>query len=360
MEKPSRDSYCPSDFLQWRNAGTLEIAPKFQRREVWKTGQKSFLIDTLLRGMPVPPLYLRNRFETVKRSVLREVVDGQQRLRSVLGYIDGEFALARTLDAPYAGKEFSDLTDGQRTAILSYRFICETFDGISDREVLEVFQRLNTHSVPLSKQELRNGRFFGRFKQCCYNLAHQHLEFWRRYHIFTEAKIARMLEVELTSELIIAQLMGMQDKKNSIDAVYDEYDNEFREREACEHRFSSVIDQITASLGDVLANCAFRRPPFFYTLFCVVYHRTYGLPDIPKTLTTPKKKLTALERSSLKEAVEKLSDILYRIASEVPPKYNLFVDACSQQTDNIQPRTVRFETLYGEAFHAHAPTDAAL
>lgn len=350
MDKPHTGSYSLSNFVEWREAQTLEIAPKF-RRSVWKQPQRSFLIDTILRQMPIPPLYLRNIYDTSRKKVVREVVDGQQRLRAVLDFIDEKYTLSRTLDAPYGGKRFSALTEDQKTSIRSYRFICKSFDGISDREVLEVFQRLNTHSVPLSKQELRNGRFFGRFKQSCYRTAYAHLEFWRRYRIFTEDKLARMLEVQLTSELLIAQLDGMQDKKNSIDEFYANYDQGFPEADKHENRFQTTIDQITYALEGTLGEGEFRRPPFFYTLYCAVYHRVFGLPHETE-LVTPKKKLSQEERDNLNEAVVTLSNVVSaaREKQSYPKKYRDFVNACLSQTDNIQPRQVRFSTLYTGAF----------
>jgi hypothetical protein len=355
VEKPSRAEYSPCDFQQWREGQALEITPKFQRRNVWKLPQRSYLIDTILRQMPVPPIYLRNIYDPIKKKVVREVVDGQQRLRSVLDYIEDKYAIAKTLDAPYAGKRYSALSVEQQTTILSYRFICDTFDGISDREVLEVFQRLNTYSVPLSSQELRNGRFFGKFKQCCYSVAYDHLEFWRANRIFTEDKIARMLEVQMTSELLIAEIAGMQDKKKSIDDYYDQYDSTFPEQEMYAKRFRIAIDQITESIGEQLRDSAFRRPPFFYSLFCVVYHRTFGLPGI-EDIESPKKRLSSDEGEWLKTAIDKLSGIIVkgRQHESVPRKYSQFLAACQSQTDNIQPRTIRFKTLYQETFGSDA------
>jgi hypothetical protein len=131
-----------------------------------------------------------------------------------------------------------------------------------------VLQRLKTHSVSLSRQELRNGRFFGRFKQACYRVTYNHLQFWRRHRIFTEDKIARMLEVLLTSEPLIAQLDGMQDKKSSIDDFYANYDQSFPDGEKHESRFETTIDQIIdSSLDETLGEGEFRRPPFFYCPF---------------------------------------------------------------------------------------------
>ena len=99
--------------------------------------------------------------------------------------------------------------------------MCEVFHGISDAEVLEIFARVNTYSVPLNRQELLNGKYFGFFKQSAYKLAYEHLEFWRRNGIYSETAIARMSEVELTSELMIVLTDGMQQKIEAIIAKID-------------------------------------------------------------------------------------------------------------------------------------------
>ena len=71
-------------------------------------------------------------------------------------------------------------------------------------EVLEVFARLNTYSVALNKQELRNGRFFGLFKQSMYQLAYEHLEFWRRQRIRTNPRPALTPIIELSVRSVFA------------------------------------------------------------------------------------------------------------------------------------------------------------
>lgn len=61
MQRPERSSYNSTDFLGWRKLKSLEISPKFQRRPVWSRDARSYFIETLLLGYPVPPLYLRVR-----------------------------------------------------------------------------------------------------------------------------------------------------------------------------------------------------------------------------------------------------------------------------------------------------------
>jgi hypothetical protein len=349
MQKPDRSIYRPQDYLEWRENNTLDITPKFQRRGVWSHNARSFFVDTLLQLMPVPPIYLRITQAQGTKSIRKQVIDGQQRIAAVLDFIDGKYNLSNTLSGAWAGKSFTGLKEEERNAILTYPFSTEVFQGISDLEVLQVFSRLNTYSVPLNAQELRNGRYFGFFKQTAYGLAYENLEFWRRHRIFSERSIARMLEVELVSELIIAQLEGMQDKKKSIDDFYDKYDETFPKRIESAKRFNDVLDSINAISESSLSDTEFHRPPLFYTLFCVIYHRKYGLPAQE---TVAKHTLDKRDYSALSQAIVRLSEMLTlaRNNEDVPKKFENFIVACLRQTDNVKPRQDRFSFVYDMAF----------
>jgi len=352
MRRPDRSNYTPLDFLQWDDAGTLAISPKFQRRGVWTRPAQSFLIDTLLLGLPVPPIYLRVTQDEERQIMIREVVDGQQRISAILDYIRDKYSLTKNIESPYVGKTFSELDKEARDRILHYSLICEVFYGVEDRDILRIFARLNMHSVKLNAQELRNGKFFGQFKRCAYDLSFEHLEFWRNAKIFSEQSIARMQEVELTSELLILAIAGLQDKKKSIDSFYDKFDEDFPDRRVLEDRFRSTIDAINESIGDKLKLTEFRRVPLFYSLYAAIYHRLYGVPrvDLP---TPASKRMTRLDLDALYSAVTELSSILEAAKDEdgTPPAgYDNFIRACLRQTDNLRPRQIRMETIYRRAF----------
>jgi len=351
--RSERSSYTPIDFMEWEESSSLSLSPKFQRRHVWSTSARSYLIDTLLLGMPVPPIYMRVVQDAQRERVVREVVDGQQRISAILDYVKDDYSLSKNIETPYSGKKFSALPSEAQDRILRYSFICEVFYGVEDKVVLSIFARLNTHSVKLNAQELRNGRYFGHFKRLSFALAFEHLEFWKSNRIFTDSRIARMAEVELTSELLICGLDGMQDKKKSIDDFYSEYDDEFPGRDLAERRFETTIDYISRSCGDVLAESEFRRPPMFYSLFCAVYHRLYGLHNFDYP-TSKSGRISARQMEDIEQAVRRLSEVLRfaRVESEddVPRRLRTFVSACLRQTDNIRPRTTRLQTICQHAF----------
>lgn len=353
--KTDKAVYTANDFIVWQEKGMIELTPKFQRRPVWQTRARSYFIDTILRGMTVPPIYLRMIQNRNKTKAIREVVDGQQRVRSVLDFIENKYKLAKTLNGPWASKRFDQLPIEQREQILNFGFAAEIFQGISDKEILEVFCRLNMNGIPLNKQELRNGKYFGLFKTSASTVALDYLSFWREHRIFSEMNIARMLEVELTSELFIAVAEGMQDKKKSIDAFYALWEENYPNQARNERRFRETIAAISEAFsGGDLDSSEFRRPPLFYTLFCVTYHHLYGLPGIQRS--TPKAgHLDEDGMEGLREAVIDLSDVITQAkdpeeAVELTVKQTQFADACARQTDNIAPRKVRFNALYDQAF----------
>lgn len=351
--KTDRSSYAPSDFLQWQENQTLILTPKFQRREVWKTPAKSFFIDTLLREMPIPPIYLRNTQEKKpdgKIKTVREVVDGQQRVKAVLHFMEDRFQLSRNLDAPWKGQWFSKLKPEEQIRIHKATFPCEVFKDIPDEDVLKVFARLNIHSVKLNDQELRNGRFFGSFKQSAYKLANEQYKFWINYRVFGATAISRMDEVEFTSELLIAAQEGMQHKKKSITDFYMNWDEEYPNQEREEKRFRETMSLISDMYeGEI--DAVFRGPPFFYTLYCALFHRRFGLPGID--LGTDKRPLSETDKKRFRTAVTKLSEIVSTAREDpaaVPEKFTKFAAASLGQTTNLEPRKERLKTLYKQAF----------
>src|SRR5271170_2229523 len=113
--KTEKGSFSAEDFQMWNARKVLSLTPKFQRRAVWKLGARSFFIDTILRGMTVPPIYLRHIQDEHTTKTIRQVVDGQQRIKTVLDFVsDGGFRLSRTLNGSWSGKRFSDLSPEQQ------------------------------------------------------------------------------------------------------------------------------------------------------------------------------------------------------------------------------------------------------
>ena len=89
MLTTAKSEYTPLDFSTWNDSELLVVTPKFQRRSVWSPAAKSYFIETIVKGFPSPPIYLRFRQSDDESKPIREVVDGQQRIRAVLEFMAG-------------------------------------------------------------------------------------------------------------------------------------------------------------------------------------------------------------------------------------------------------------------------------
>ena len=157
MKQFDARSYSIADFAEWHANSLLDLSPKFQRRSVWTRAAKSFLIDTILRGKPMPKVLLTQ--DLINNKNVRTVVDGQQRIRSILEFMDGAFTILKTHNSEHAGKTFSELDEDAQTAILQYEIGVDLLYNVSLAEMLDIFARINTYSVTLNTQEKLNAKY---------------------------------------------------------------------------------------------------------------------------------------------------------------------------------------------------------
>lgn len=285
----AKTTYKVSDFISWQRAGTLVLSPSFQRRSVWTAGAKSFFVDTVARGLPVPVVFLREvRTNPNTLEPGREVVDGQQRLRTLLAFIDPQllpdysedrdaFVVSRIHNPSIAQKKFSALPSEIRRNILDYQFSVHVLPAeTADSEILQIFARMNATGVKLNAQELRNAQYFGAFKTIVYQLSGEQLDRWRQWGIFTEQQITRMAEVEFVSECLQLMLRGVVKKsKAALDNLYKEHELAFPQEKAAETRFRRVMDAIDQSFKGSVPRPLERRP-LFYCLFGAMHDILYG------------------------------------------------------------------------------------
>lgn len=285
----STRNYSIRDFEEWDGKSELDLSPKFQRRDVWTDKARSYLMDTIIRGKPIPKLYMRQDVNPKSRRTKREIVDGQQRLRTVLSFVRDGFKGSRAHHEALRGKYFSELDKDTQLEILRYEFSVDLLQDMPDNEIYDLFARINTYAEKLKPQELRNAKYFGDFKTSVYSLSTETTPFFEKNKVFTSKQIMRMTEAEFISELLLAMHEGIRAAgKSVIDNAYAKYDNDFPGRAQYEKRFRDIIDTIAAICGDDLPQLEFRATRMFYPLFCAIYHLKFGLPKIKLARTSIK------------------------------------------------------------------------
>lgn len=182
--------------------GKLIVQPIYQRNYVWDAKKASLLIESILLGIPIPIIYLA---ENENGEV--NVIDGQQRLTSMFSFIDGAFPDGKPFKltgmnvfTELKGKTFADLEMKLQDKILDYAIRVITFTADSDPDLqYEIFTRLNTGSVALNDQELRNCIYRGRFNEMLKDLA-KNEDFL--FILGLKAPHKRMKDVELVLRFI--------------------------------------------------------------------------------------------------------------------------------------------------------------
>jgi hypothetical protein len=134
----------------------INTNPDFQRPAVWSNSQKQLLVDTILREYDIPKLYWRR---TGSRPETFDVVDGQQRLRTIWEFFDGNFKLPKNSDdidgEKVASLAYLDLPDDLRMRFDNYALDVVILEDTDEDEVREMFLRLQ-NGTSLKAQEKRN------------------------------------------------------------------------------------------------------------------------------------------------------------------------------------------------------------
>jgi len=242
------------------------VIPKFQRKFVWKLSQASLLIDSFLCGLPVPPifLYINKKNENL-------VIDGQQRIMSVVYFLSGYFGdedsqsrkrvfrLKLSEDHPYNNLAFNDLPEDEQRK-LQYSTVLRAINvkqldpDDEGSSAYHIFERLNTGGTPLSSQEIRNCVFDGKLSE---KLAEMNKDENWRIILGRKSPDSHQKDIEL-----LLRLIAFYDDKNSYEKPMKEFLNKAmkKHRDADADiisRFEDCFYNVTAEIVEYLGEKPF-------------------------------------------------------------------------------------------------------
>jgi hypothetical protein len=218
----------------WENyqLNKYDFKPGYQRDSVWSEEKQSFLIDSILKNIPIPPIFLHQIIDDGTGKTSYAVIDGKQRLTSIINFIKGDISSSSDgEDSPLfndqlSGLEFTDLDSDQlievRRAFWRYSIPIEYIDT-DDKGIIDaIFDRLNRNGEPLKGQELRRSSYYGtdllnhieKFAK---------LDFWleRLKHV----DVKRMEDREFISEIVFFDIEGapLKSDQKELDRLYKKY-----------------------------------------------------------------------------------------------------------------------------------------
>lgn len=244
-----------SEFFERYNMGKYNLNPTYQRRgDVWDEEKQGFLIDTILKNYPIPPIFLHQRIDENTGSTMYDVIDGKQRLTAIVSFLNGELSLPQSYDegaygdSRLNGVKMGDL-EGElfeyKKQLWRYSISVEYIDTDELDVIDAIFDRLNRNGEPLEMQELRRARYHGTLLLRLVEESTNIID-WGN---IGKIKKNRMQDQEFASELIFYILEGEAGEGNSKKVLDDKYKkwNEKLTQELYDETiatFSSVVEYL--------------------------------------------------------------------------------------------------------------------
>ncbi|OCW96945.1 DUF262 domain-containing protein [Alishewanella sp. HH-ZS] len=321
----------------------LIINRHYQRASgVWPISAKVFFIDTLLENYPFPKMYFYQLFDRAKRRPVMEVIDGQQRLMTILEFVDGDFKLNKG-SKNYAGMAFSNLSEEQQEKFLMYRVPVDVILAAQRSELLEMFRRMNAYTAPLNTAEKRHSQFQGAFKWFAVELSSKISPMLEEWGILTTKQIVRMSDSELIAELSLVLEKGLINKSETeINKIYSKYDDAFPVAAIYESIISGFFESMATNFSE-LRGTNLSKPYAIHSLFAAYAHITHGIPNGEVDLGFPTRNKAIKVSNDVKMALLEISDA--QELKEVTGKYGQYVAAALSTTTKVAQRRARTKVL---------------
>ncbi|KJG10155.1 DUF262 domain-containing protein [Photobacterium kishitanii] len=231
----SRESNTISLANFWENEqlNKYNYSPGYQRDSVWSEEKQSFLIDSILKNIPIPPIFLHQIIDDKTGKTKYAVIDGKQRLTSIIRFIKGEIGSVSEdensplYDERISGIKFSDLkkeeNEDLRRFFWRYSIPIEYVDS-SDKAIIDaIFDRLNRNGEPLTGQELRRAGFYGTDLLNTIESIASNSIFWKKR--LKNVDIKRMEDREFISEILFYMLEDnyLNSDQSVLELLYSKY-----------------------------------------------------------------------------------------------------------------------------------------
>lgn len=236
MDVLKRDSNSINIASFWEGVSLkkFNFSPPYQRDSVWTEEKQSFFIDSILRNFPIPPIFLHQKIDDDTGKISFEVVDGKQRLNSIISFIEGSICSSSEVDEDeLTGIFFEDLSSEEYTDVKKhfwrYQIPIEYIDTEDEQTIDSIFDRLNRNGEKLNGQELRNAKYHGTdILNTIDSLVSN--DYWKKQLANIDKK--RMEDKELVSELLFCCLENsiFGSNQTSIDGLYEKYQQHTNEQ----------------------------------------------------------------------------------------------------------------------------------
>jgi hypothetical protein len=327
-----------ADYCREMDRKDIVVNREYQRSDkVWPDAARSFLIETILLGYPIPKFFLHSITDPKSKKTRKEIVDGQQRSRTIHDFYNDKLTIGGKSEVEQArGLVYRDLPQDLQSKFLGYSLSVDQFVGATPSEVRQIFRRMNSYTVPLNPEEMRNAEFQGPFKWFIYEMGQQTNGVITSLSVFTDKSLVRMQDLKLLTEISHAMLNGITTTNNSsLKKIYTDYDELFPEEDKLGTALSHAFDKLGQM--DYLTGTNLTKPYHIYSLVLALAHSFMSVPNLAEP-AAPK----AVDLEAVEDSFMALSDALDLPENKVANSpFKAFIDASSEKTNVRGQREIR-------------------
>lgn len=251
-----------STFYEQYQLKKYRMDPPYQRDyNVWKKEQKSFLMDTIFKNFPVPPIFLEQIIDSETGITNYDVIDGKQRLSTIVGFIEDEIPLPESFgNDDYGnrlmnGKTFEEIKEIARNNddvkemiadFWAYSISIEYIENPDVKIVDNIFDRLNREGSRLNPQELRNAQYYD---TRLYNDILSYRNDSRLLKYTERLQKNRMEDVGFITEIFLLTITKrvLDGKDSEIDKIFSQIQEKYDEKKSrnAKLEFEKTLDVIS-------------------------------------------------------------------------------------------------------------------
>ena len=328
-----------AEYCSQMKDGAILVNRDYQRTAtVWPPSARSYLIDTILLGYPIPKISLYQKTDLEMRKTVKEIVDGQQRSTAILDFFDDKLRI--TGKSKYSGQRFSDLEEDAQKTFVEYQLSVDLIVAADDNDIRQMFRRINSYTVPLNPEEQRHATHQGVFKWFIVGITEVYAPTLKRIEVFSERDLSRMKDAKLFTELVLARERGIETySRAKLNKLYADHNTAFVEDDEVKRELDLGFERILS--WEDLHRVILLKPYNFYALMLAVIHSCQPIEALQKAHPV------SIPGIAVDDVVlGRLGELAGALEVEKPPaNMQNFVNACIKATNTEKHRKERFSSF---------------
>lgn len=330
------------DLVEQIHRKEVVVNRDYQRGKVWPDTAKSYFIDTILESYPFPKIYLYQVFNEKTKRPIKELIDGQQRVTTIIDFMNNKFKLGNSSNK-FKGMFFKDLDEDDQQSFLSYQIEATVILSATRPELLEMFRRINAYTAPLAAAEKRHAIYQGAFKWFIVDQADAYSPLLGELEIIGQKLLSRMGDCEFISDLIVTLEKGIVAKTaKHFEDLYKNFDVEFPQQEKYDTVLNDFFHMLKTDLSPV-HDTFIMKSYVVNSLFSAYVACKYGIPNMSELVNSTPNSDIEFDFYKINQKLVELAEA--HEVQDTEGEHSKYVNSCLSSTTKLPQRKARFQVL---------------